>query len=128
MASRLSRRKLAAFCAEELVKGHDITKQLAAYLVESRRTREYELIARDIESALAERGILVADIATATGLSATSRRAIEAFLASRTSAQKIVLREEVDATLLGGVKVAIPGNELDATLRHKLNQLKASKI
>lgn len=128
MAIRLSRRKVASYYADELLAGRDITKQLAAYLVESRRTREYELFVRDIEAALAVRGVLVADISSATQLSATSKKAIESYLTGKTHAKTVMLRETVDSNLLGGVKVAVPGSELDATLRHKLNQLKASKI
>lgn len=128
MAGRTSRRKLAAYCAEELINGRDIAKRLAAYLVESRRTREYELIARDIELALAERGVLVADVTSSKVLSDTSRKAITSYLESTTHAKAVHLRESVEPELLGGVKVAVPGSELDASLRHKLNQLKASKI
>ena len=128
MATRLSRRKIAAFYADELLAGRDIRAQLAAYLVETRRTREYELLARDIEAALADRGVLVADIASSATLSSESRKAVETYLMDTTSAKQIYMRELIDATLLGGVKAAIPGRELDATLRHKLNQLKASKM
>lgn len=128
MATRLSRRKIAAFYAKELLEGRDIRQQLAAYLVETGRTREYELLARDIEAALADRGVLVADIASSTALSDESRKAVEAYLLNATDAKKIHVRESIDNRLLGGVKAAIPGRELDATLRHKLNQLKASKI
>ncbi len=128
MASRLSRRKIAAYYAKELLSGRDIRSKLAAYLVETGRTREYELIARDIELALAENGVLVADIATSTSLSGNARLAIDKYLSNKTHAKKIYLRETIDKTLIGGIKVAIPGQELDASLRHKLNQLKASKI
>lgn len=128
MATRLSRRKIAAFYAQELLAGRDIRTQLAAYLVETRRTREYELLARDIEAALAGLGVLVADIASASKLSAESRKAIESYLLDVTQAKKIYVRESTDSQLLGGVRASIPGRELDATLRHKLNQLKASKV
>jgi F-type H+-transporting ATPase subunit delta len=128
MASRLSRRKIASYYAEQLLEGKDIRKELAAYLVESGRTREYELIARDIEAALAERGVLVADIASSTALSSETRSTIESYLRSTMSAKTIHLRETVDPTLIGGVKASVPGRELDATVKHALNQLKASKI
>lgn len=128
MAARLSRRKIAAHYADELVAGRNIMKSLAAFLTESRRTREYELIVRDIEAALAERGVLVADVATSQVLSSSARKAVENYLAQATGAKTIQMRESVDETLLGGVKAAVPGRELDATLRHRLNQLKATKI
>lgn len=128
MATRLSRRKIASYYASELLEGRDIRSKLAAYLVDAGRTREYELIARDIESALADRGVLIADIASSSSLSDASRASIERYLKDKTHAKKIHARETVDKMLIGGIKVSVPGKELDASLRRKLNQLKASKI
>lgn len=128
MASRISRRKIAAYYADELLAGRDITNALAAYLVDSRRTREAELIVRDIEMALAERGVLVADVASCRTLSPQAKAAVQAYLTQVTSASQVQLRESVDSTLLGGVRIAAAGRELDATLRNRLNLLKASKI
>ena len=127
--SRLSRRKIAAYYADELQAGNkDVTKKLAAFLVENRRVRELDLIVRDIEEALAERGVLLADIASSRKLSAEAAKAVEAYLKKTTDVKTVKLRETVDPTLLGGVRVALPGRELDATLRHRISQLKASKI
>lgn len=127
--SRLSRRKIAAYYADELQAGHkDVAKKLAAFLVENRRVRELDLIVRDIEEALAERGVLLADIASSRKLSTEAAKAVEAYLKKTTEVKTVKLRETVDPTLLGGVRVALPGRELDATLRHRISQLKASKI
>ena len=103
MATRLSRRKIAAHYADELVAGRDIMKSLAAFLVESRRIREYELIVRDIEAALAERGVLVADVASSHTLSAAAKKAVESYLAQATGAKQIQMRQSVDESLIGGV-------------------------
>ena len=127
--ARLSRRKIAAYYADELIAGHeDVAKKLAAFLVDTRRIRELELVVRDIEAALSTRGVLVADIASSRTLSKGASATIQTFLEKMTRAKQIHLRESIDSNLLGGVRVAIPGSELDATLRHRLNQLKASKI
>ncbi len=126
--AKLSRRKIAAVWANELIAGRDITDQVAAYLVEERRTSEAELIVRDTESALAARGVIVADVASAHELSADARTAIEKFLAVARGAKRIELRTEIDADLLGGVRVNTADEQLDTTLRARLNKLKASKI
>jgi F-type H+-transporting ATPase subunit delta len=128
MAIRISRRKIAAYYADELLAGRDITRQLAAYLAESRRVREADLIVRDIEMALADRGVLVADVASSRELSGDAKSAIESYLTQATKATKVQLRESVDSTLLGGIRIAAAGRELDGTLRHRINQLKASKV
>lgn len=129
MSVRLSRRKIAAYCADSILAGKkDLARELAAFLVDSRRVRELELIVRDIESALADRGLLLAEAASSRKLSSEAANEIQAYLKKTTKADKIYLRQTVDENLLGGVRITIPGHELDATLRYKLNQLKSSKV
>ncbi len=129
MASiRLSRRKIAAYIADELIAGRNATRQLAAYLVETKRTREVILVVRDIESALAERGVLVADVAASRDLTPEAKQTIADFLRQTTGAQDVHMRPHVDSDLLGGVRIDTPGQRLDQTVRHRLNQLTASKI
>jgi F0F1-type ATP synthase delta subunit len=129
MAARVSRRKIAAYCAERLIANDStVTTQLAAYLVDERRTRETDLIVRDIESALAQRGVMVADVASTTELSSGVRKEIEKFLADTHDIDAVHLREALDPELLGGVKVTTPEAQFDATIRRKLTTLKASKL
>lgn len=129
MAQRLSRRKIAAYFAGRLVDGKKTAlHELAAYLVDSHRERELDLIVRDIETALAERGVLLADVASSHGLSAAAKKDVQVYLQTKTGADEVYLRETIDPELLGGLRVATPDSELDATLRQRLNQLKASKI
>jgi F0F1-type ATP synthase delta subunit len=125
---RLSRRKIAAYFAEEFVEGRSIIEPLAAYLVESKRTREAGLIARDIEAALADRGVLLADVAASRDLTDDTEKAITAYLKTATGANAVTLRKSTDPHLLGGVRIETPGRRLDTTLRHRLDQLTASKI
>lgn len=126
--AKLSRRKIAAYFADELIAGRDVTKPLAAYLVEEKRTREASLIVRDIEAALADRGILLADVASSRELAADTQKAVTAYLKQTTGAKDVRIRSHVDPHLLGGVRIDTPGERLDTTLRHRLNQLTASKI
>lgn len=129
MAIRLSRRKLAAYTAEQLMKADKtVLTQLAAYLVETRRTKELPLLVRDIESALAAHGVVVADVVTVGGLSAAAEKAVRDFVASTQNASKVHLRTAEDPALLAGVKINLPGSELDTSVRRKLTALKASKV
>lgn len=129
MAGRISRRKIASYYADELLAGKkDIATQLAAFLIDTRRQRELDLIVRDIELALADRGVLVADVASSRDLSQAAKKSITDFLQVSQGARTVTLREHVDATLLGGVRIGIPGAAVDATLRRKLNLLKSTKV
>jgi F-type H+-transporting ATPase subunit delta len=125
---KVSRRKIAAVFADELLAGRDITDQVAAYLVENRRVREADTIIRDVEAALADRGIMVADVTSAYELSEDSRRAIERFLQAETAASDVYLRTSIDTHIMGGVRIETPDERLDDTLRTRINQLKTSKI
>lgn len=125
---RLSRRKIAAYCADELLEGRNVIDRLAAYLADSGRLREKDLIIRDIENSLADRGLVVADVHSSHELDDDARNEVSKYLIEAMNAEKVVMRENVDDDLLGGVRVTAAGRELDATLRRRLNQLKASKI
>lgn len=126
--AKLSRRKVAAVLADELIAGHDVTKKLAAYLIDTKRTRELSLFVRDIEAALAERGVLLADVESSHELTSETKDTITKFLKHETGAKDVHLRQSVDPSLLGGVRIETPEQRLDSTLRHRLNQLAASKL
>lgn len=127
MAQRLSRRALADYIAEQWSAGVDrakLIRQLAAYLVENRRTNEAILIVRDIEAALAEKGQLLAKVSSARELSSQVKDELVMQLKASQHAKSVELNTEVDANLLGGMKVELPGKEFDGTLRQRLQALK----
>ena len=127
MSGRLSRRSMAEYIAEGLVEGKNkktLFKQLAAYLVESRRTKELDLIVRDIEWKLAEKGLVQATITSAFDLTSQTTKALEAFLKAETKASEVTLTKQLDPSVLGGVKISIPGREIDQTVAHQLTVLK----
>lgn len=127
MARKLSRRDLAKHVASRLIDGAsqaDTTKQLAAYLIQSRRTKELPLIVRDIQFYLAEQGHIAGKVTSAHELTAATLKELEAFTKNKTGAKNVSLDTEVDASLLGGVKLEIPGYELDSTVARHLTILK----
>jgi F-type H+-transporting ATPase subunit delta len=127
MAQRISRRKLAAYVADRLgdaKTARAALKEAAAYLVDTRRTRELELLVRDIEDALAVRGTVIADVTSAHPLSSTLKSEITKLVGAKT----LSLRESIDPDVLGGIRVDIPGKRYDATVRRKLIALKAKQL
>lgn len=126
MQGRLSRRKLAAYVADNLVaeeKSSDVLRELAAYLIESRRIRESELMIRAVEDALEERGVTVATVTTASPLSTELRENIQQLISSR----DIQLCEVTDPSIIGGVRIETPSSTLDATIKRKLLALGRAK-
>jgi F-type H+-transporting ATPase subunit delta len=127
MAARLSRRKITRYVADQLATGTGVdmvVKQLAAFLIDTGRTTELELMVRDIEYALAGKGIVLAHVTSATELTDATRTAIRAFAGDK--AQSVQLSEYIDPSVLGGVKVDIPGRQFDGTIARRLTMLKTN--
>ena len=126
MPGRISRRKLAEYVAEKLVKGDSkkALSELAAFLVDTRRTDEVDLLVRDIEQELADRGVMIADITTAHPLSESLKADIKKMVGGKT----LQVRETIDKSVLGGVRIDIPGKRFDRTIRRKLTALKAKQV
>ena len=129
----VSRRKLAKYAAEQILAGNDaVLEEIAGLLIYEKHEREIDLLVRDIEAELAERGEVVASVESARALDDSTRRKIEQFLAAvasgKNSKPKVSLRESIDPTLIGGFKLQTPTATLDATVSKKLNDLRAKKI
>lgn len=123
----LSRRKLAMHAVSRLKAGdakHDVLRELAAYLIDSRRTREAGLVVRDIENRLALEGTVIGTVVSARALTAQALNDVEALIKHHYGqASQVVLRERVDESLIGGIRLELPGRQLDASVKAKLEKL-----
>ncbi len=123
---KLSRAKIAAYFANEIVAdAPDITKRLAALLLDTHRTSELDLIVADIEYELSTRGIIMADVTTALPIDEGFEEVIRGMLAVNKN-DRVIMREHVDPELIGGIRVRSAGRELDATVRHQLTKLRTN--
>ena len=129
MAIRLSRRKIASYYAQALldgINGQKLALQLAAYLIESGRTKELVSIISDIEYQLSLGGVVLANITSAHELSSLTRTAVADLIKKTTNATDIQLKEHIDPNILGGVKLEFTGFELDTTIARRLTKLKTN--
>lgn len=128
MARKLSRRSISSYIADQLIAGEttekDIATQLAAYLIDTRRTKEATTILRDIDHYLADKGHVLGTITSAFSLDASTKELLEAYAKRQTGASYVNLDEITDPSVLGGVKITLPGKELDATIARQLTVLK----
>ncbi len=86
----VSRRKLAKYAAEQLLAGNDaVLEEIAGFLIYEKHEREVELLARDIEVELAERGMVVATVESARALDATTKDAIKRLLSSNSGMESL---------------------------------------
>lgn len=127
--ANLSRRQLARTLAAKLSAGaeqKELMKQLAAYLIDHRQTKNATLYIADIEAELAANGSVVADVTTARALDNAGRMRVEAYVQKSTSASAVTLREHVDPNIIGGIIIRVSGHELDASVSSQLRQLKVA--
>lgn len=129
MAKKLSRRVLARYIVDQIQSGTSnavIVKQVAAYLVESRRTKELPLIVKDVEQVLIERGVANATVTSAFELSDATLAKIKTMIREQTGAKSVDLSTNIDTDVLGGIKLELPGLELDNTIARKLTALRTN--
>lgn len=75
--------------------------------------------------ATAERNIVVAEVTTASELDEALRATIQEKLSAKVGSP-VVLRERVDTSLLGGIRINIDGRVLDGSLAKQLSSLKST--
>lgn len=127
MSTKLSRRTLARYVVAEYANGRALGEpidEVAAYLIETRRTREAELVVRTILDELATHGTVVATVTTAQQLKDSVRKQ----LIGTIDADTVHMREVIDPGVIGGVIIETPGSKLDASIRHKLARLREAKL
>lgn len=124
---KLSRRKLAVRAAGRIAAGDATTEvmtELAAHLIDTGRTREQELVVREIEARLLHEGIALATVTSARSLLPETEAAVKAMItAEYGSDTRVVIRSVVDPSVIAGVKIELPGRQADLTVRATLDKL-----
>jgi F-type H+-transporting ATPase subunit delta len=123
----ISRRKIAQRVATRIATGDtldDITKELGAFLIDQRRTKEADLIVRDVETLLLTRGIVLVTAISARELSNETKSSIETLVKqAHTDVISVYIREVIDESVIAGVRIELPDQIMDTTVRAKLDRL-----
>lgn len=128
MVTKLSRRKIATVVAERLLEGDKtIIKDLAGYLFYTKQTRSINLLVRDIENALLDKGVLVAKVVSVHDLADSVKKQIDAFLLDESGSNSVQVQYSIDKDLIGGIQISTPQAILDTSIKNKLQRLKAAK-
>ena len=100
--------------------------ELAALLLEHRMHSQIDEILADISQEYTRVYGVVEDHARSPfPLSEELKETLSMRVKKSTGAKRVILHEELDTTLLGGVIMSAPDMELDLSLRSKLEKLKA---
>lgn len=126
--AKLARSRLALVLADKLESGMssaDLAQEIAAYLLVERRSGELDSLMRDIMQIRAERGTVEVLARTAHSLTDSVRADIETEIRSQFPAAKQVIVSEVhDPDVVGGVRLELANQQLDLSVRAKLNKFK----
>jgi F0F1-type ATP synthase delta subunit len=126
---KTSRRKIAALLAERSLAASanaaKLSREVAAYLLQTGRTSELSSLLRDVQALRAERGVVEVMAITAHDLSAGARKDIEAYIRQLyPDAKQIIISEVHDEDVIGGVRLELANQQLDLSIRGKLNRFK----
>lgn len=98
-----------------------LAEKIAAYLLAERSSKDVGPIMRDVESLRMQKdGVLEATVTSAHPLSDTAKQNIQALF----DANQVIIHEEQDPSLLGGVKVRAYDKQADYSIRTRLQRLR----
>ncbi|MCA9324000.1 F0F1 ATP synthase subunit delta [Candidatus Saccharibacteria bacterium] len=102
-----------------------LVREVAEFLVEENLTNDLDAIIREIMGYRAEHGHIEAVAISAHELSNVDLKDIQDILKQEyPDAKSFVIDTRIDPTVVGGVKIEMPGELLDLTLSNRLNVFK----
>jgi F0F1-type ATP synthase delta subunit len=102
-----------------------LSQHIAAYLVTEGRTNDLEPLLRDIMQYRAEHGIVEVMAVSAYPLSDAVRTDIERQVKRVfPDATEIIISEEIRPDMVGGVRLELPNQQFDLSVRAQLNRFK----
>jgi len=117
---------IAAHTFHEGTANKEYSRQIAAMLLQERRVGELDSLLRDIQAEWAVTGRYVEVLAySAHSLTAAVKTEIVAQVKPLfPKAEKIVVTEITDPTVVGGVRIRLAHQQLDLSVEAKLNKFK----
>ena len=128
MKHNASRSRLAAIIAERCqpsASTKELSQEIAAYLIAEGRTGELDSILRDVMQYRADHGIVEVTAVDARPLSESVKRDINSLIKGLfPTAKQIIISEQIDTSIIGGVRLELANQQLDLSIRSKLNRFK----
>lgn len=102
-----------------------LSKEVAAYLLSTKRTEELNSIMRDVQADWAKKGIIDVDAVSAFPISSEVRKDIIAAVRKiYPNSKKINITAQHDPKIVGGVRLELANSQLDLSIQSKLNKFK----
>lgn len=102
-----------------------LQKAVASYLLEENRVDELDSIMRDVLAYRNAHGHVEVSVISAYPISSAVRADVLAAVKQEfAGAQSYVINERIDPDVIGGLRIEFDGEELDLTVKAKLNKFK----
>lgn len=124
---KASRLRIASVVADKALKdgAEPVAKQLAAYLLDTRRVNELYSVLRDIQSKWAEAGYVEVVATSAHPLNDEIKKRIELEVRKAfPDAKRINVNEVLDESVLEGVRLNFANHQLDLSAEAKINKFR----
>lgn len=106
-----------------------LAKEIAAYLLETGQTAQLDSLMRDIMAYRAEHGMVEVEAVSAFQLSSQDLADIKAILKQEyPHAKEFTVDQRQEPDVMGGIKLDLPGEQLDLTVRARVNKFKRLTI
>ncbi len=126
--TKVSRRALARYAADQLLAGKpakSVARHLAAAMLEAGKPSDINFLLGDIAAELENRRELtIATTTSATALTPQLRTALKKKVQKASQSKNVLLEENIDSSVLGGVRIETPSRIWDSTVARKLADLK----
>jgi F0F1-type ATP synthase delta subunit len=104
---------------------HKLAKEVAAYMLSEGRINELDALLRDIMAIRADNGLVEASVVSAHSLNAALTSQVSKLIKKLSpGAKKIIINQQTDPEIIGGLKISTPNQQLDISLKGKLNRFK----
>lgn len=125
---KVSRTRLAAIItdlAARPIGTIPLSREIAAYLLTEGRTGELDSIMRDVMQCRVDQGVVEVVATDARPVSSRAKQDITNLVRAQfPQAKQIIISEELDPTIIGGVQLELANQQLDLSVRAKLNRFK----
>lgn len=123
-----SREQLAEIIGEKtmsITNTEKLARAVAAYIATEPKPIDLASLTRDVMQYRLEHGVVEATVVSAHELNAIVIKDVKGLLKEHfPSAKKFIIDSRIDESLVGGIRIELPRETLDLTVRSKLNRFK----
>jgi F0F1-type ATP synthase delta subunit len=125
MSKRSNLSEYIVTSVEDNMSSTKLAKNVAEYLLDSRKASELESVLRDVVNLRAAKGFVEVDAYSTHKLSDSAIKDIKTTVKNHYDNTKtVVVNNLIDEDLVGGVKLYIGSDRLDLSIKNKLNKFR----